>query len=185
VSKSMRLGICGPHGAGKTTLITDLYTMPEFEDIVILPEITRAIKAKGFKINEEGTLDTQILIMNTHIENLLYHDRFIVDRCLVDGVVYTQFLYEKGKIPNWFISYAESLFSQYISRYDHLFYIPAEFDLVKDGVRSEDEQFYRRIKEIFKNWIDFISHDFPWIPLTVVTGTTAERVQKIISAIAE
>ncbi len=179
----MRMGICGPHSSGKSTLLSHLKSEPEFKDIEFLPEITRTINARGFNINESGTLETQILVMNTHMDNLLYHKKFIVDRCLIDGVVYTQFLYEQKAIPKWFFIYAERLLDNYIKMYNRIFYIPAEFPLTRDGVRSSDEHFYNRIKELFEERIQSTRKKHPEVPLLDVTGEISERVITVIQSL--
>jgi hypothetical protein len=182
---TLRIGLCGPHGVGKTTLLAELRKVPEFSDIEFLPEITRTIKNQGYIINESGTLETQILVMNAHMNNLLCYKRFIVDRCLVDGASYTQFLSEQNSIPGWFTLYAERLFAEYLPMYNYIFYIPPEFGMESDGVRSGDPYFYTRIREIFVDRIAYIKKQLPNVHLIEITGTVAERVQKVISTLRE
>lgn len=173
---SLRLALSGPHSSGKTTLLDALHATDEFKNIDFLPEITRQIKEQGFDINEAGTLDTQILIMAAHVNNLLLHNRFIVDRSLVDGVVYTEYLFNQGRIPKWFIDYCHDLYTMYIDRYDIIFYLPPEIPLADDGVRSTAKQFHEKICRIFDARISSLQKICPNL-ITVVTGSVEQRVQ--------
>ena len=177
---SLRIGLTGPHGSGKTTLLNDL--RDKQLNINFLPEITRVIKDKGFVINEHGTLDTQLLVLSTHIQNLLYNDRFVVDRCLIDGCLYTEHLYQQKQVPEWVAQLGWKLCQEYLNRYDYVFYIPAEWDLPRDGVRSSDLSFYESIKNLFNTYIPVFSKQ---VPIITVTGTREQRVSTIITTIQE
>lgn len=178
----MKLGLTGPHSSGKTTLLNALHDIDEFKDVDFLPEITRQIKERGFDINEGGTLDTQALVMAAHVNNLLLHNRFIVDRSMMDGVVYTEYLYEQDMIPKWFMEYCYDLMDEYINRYDIVFYLPPEIPLADDGVRSTAKQFHEGICRIFDKHIKETQQKFPGL-ITVVRGTGDQRIQIVKDAI--
>lgn len=179
---SLRLAFSGPHSSGKTTLLNALHSIDEFKDIDFLPEITRQIKERGFDINEAGTLDTQILVMAAHMNNLLLHNRFIVDRSLIDGVVYTEYLYEEEKVPQWFLDYCYDLLNTYIDRYDIIFYLPPEIPLADDGVRSTAKQFHEGVCRIFDEHIQQIQQTHPHL-ITIVKGNGEQRIQIVRDAI--
>jgi len=157
----MKVGITGPHGSGKTTILNKLKDLQKTEEIlkdyVFLPEMTRVIKDQGFSINEDGDLSTQILILSKHIENILLYNNvnFIVDRVLIDGYVYTKYLSlqnkPSSKVPVWLLDYALNLLETYIDRYTYIFYVPSEFEVAKDGVRSTDTYFHQCICENFES----------------------------------
>lgn len=178
----MKLGLTGPHSSGKTTLLNALHSVAEFKDIDFLPEITRQIKERGFNINEAGTLDTQILIMAAHVNNLLLHNRFIVDRSLIDGVVYTEYLHETLQVPSWFMDYCYNLRNAYIDRYDVVFYLPPEIPLADDGVRSTQQQFHDGICRLFDKHIEQVQQSYPNL-ITIVTGSVEQRVEIVRNAI--
>jgi len=178
----MKIGLTGPHSSGKTTLLNALHSKSELSGIDFLPEITRQIKERGFDINEAGTLDTQILVMAAHVNNLLLHSRFIVDRSLMDGVVYTEYLYEEGKVPQWFMDYCYSLLDEYIDRYDIIFYLPPEIPLADDRVRSTAKQFHEGVCRIFDKHIQEVQKRYPNL-ITVVRGNGEQRIKIVQDAI--
>lgn len=175
------MAIAGAHGTGKTTLLEALKKEPLFKDVDFLPEITRTIREQGFDINEAGTLDTQILVMAAHMQNLLLHKNFIVDRSLIDGVAYTRYLYDNGQIPDWFLIYCSELLDTYLKMYDLIIYIPVEFDIVDDGVRSINPSFRDEIQLLFEDMIEEYSKELTNI--ITVTGTVEQRVKQVIDAV--
>ena len=189
MSSVMRLGITGPHSSGKTTLLDALRSAPELSVIDFLPEVTRVIKDQGFEINEGGTMDTQILIMATHMQNLLTHKWSIVDRTLIDGLCYTRFLYNENKnrppkerIQDWFLDYCEDLTETYLPMYTKIFYLPPEIPVKDDGVRSVNEHFHESIVEQFDVNIERFSKMYPGVIVTV-RGSVEQRVQTVLEEI--
>ena len=53
-------------------------------------------------INEKGTDLTQLLIANEHLVNFLLPEHqnknTILDRCIVDGLIYTKWLCDNGQV---------------------------------------------------------------------------------------
>lgn len=180
--QTLKVGLTGPHSSGKTTLLDALHDVPEFEGVTFLPEITRQIKERGFNINEAGTLDTQVLVMAAHMNNLLLNGHFVVDRSLLDGVVYTEFLYEDGKIPQWFMDYCYNLLDEYIDAYDIIFYLPPEFAVAEDGVRSTGKKFHEQVSAIFDRLVNKYSAEKPNL-IVPITGTVEERVSTVVKTV--
>lgn len=176
----LKIGLTGPHGSGKTTLLQDLKQTGRLPSIEFLPEITRTLKNQGFSINESGSDKTQLLILSTHIQNLFTKSNFIVDRCLLDGLIYTLYLEKQGTVPSWIARYAEKLCTVYIKEYSHIFYIPAEFDLPLDGTRSPNPKFHSFIKETFKRLVYNYGGN-----VIEITGCREDRVNKILSKLGD
>lgn len=171
----MKIAFTGAQSTGKTTLLEALKQNEKLRyEYEFIDEITRRMIKKGLKINEEGSETTQLLIINEHIKNLLYPN-VIMDRCILDGVVYTRWLYEKGNVDRWVWDYAHKVFEKYKERYDYVFYLVPEFDIVDDGVRSTDAAFRNEIADLFESYID-ISGNLNIIPLT---GSVEERLNRI------
>ena len=177
----LRMGITGAQGVGKTTLINNLTNTFKEKDIEILPETIRDLKKYGIFINEQGTIDTQLMVLSIHLNNLLTHKRFIANRILLDGFIYTKYLYNKGKVSKWVFDYAYNLCNEYLGKYNYIFYVPAEFDLISDGVRSDSVQFYNEIIKLFEHYIPIFNEKFNNI--YTVTGTVKQRSQRILDVI--
>ena len=172
----MKIAFTGAQSTGKTTLLEALKANQSYKyDYEFVDEITRRMVKKGLKINEEGSDTTQLLIMNEHIKNLLYPN-VIMDRCMLDGVVYTRWLYEHNNVSQWVWDYAQNVFDKYINRYDYIFYLAPEFDIVDDGVRSINTDFRDEIVDLFEDYISMFS-----LPVVHLTGTVEERLEKIYS----
>ena len=149
----MRIAFTGAHSTGKTTLLNELKHDSDFNlEYEFIDEITRRMTKKGLKINESGGDMTQLLIMNSHISNIL-KDKSIMDRCALDGVVYTRCMYEKGQISDWVMDFAENVFTKIIDKYDYIFYLTPEFDMEDDGVRSVEKGFQTQIVKLFEQYI--------------------------------
>lgn len=169
----MKISFTGAQSTGKTTLLEAIKQNEEFRyEYEFIDEITRRMVKKGLKINEAGSNTTQLLIMNEHIKNLLYENA-IMDRCAVDGVVYTHWLYQQGKVQKWVWEYALNVFNHYKDRYSYIFYLKPEFDMVDDGVRSVNIQFRDEVVDLFERYIKQVN-----IPVVNLTGTVAERLEK-------
>ena len=170
----MKIAFTGAQSTGKTTLLKELKRDPELSlKYDFRDEITRRMQKKGLSINEGGNDITQLLIMNSHIKNSLI-DNVIMDRCALDGLVYTDWMSRKGKVQQWVLQYADNVFKMLIDRYDHIFYLVPEFDIEDDGVRSTDIDFRNEIVELFEKYIKAID-----IPVIKLTGTVEQRLNKI------
>ena len=171
----MRIGISGAQSVGKTTLLNALRSEPTFKDYSICDEVTRRVKSYGLLINEHGNDTTQRLIMQEHIINLFMHDNMITDRTSLDGLVYTKYLKQKGKVSQEILDYSYKIFEKTIRQYDLLFYIVPEFDIVDDGTRSTDIEFRDDIVRIFNDVIGLNGVNF-----LHVTGSVRQRTQFIL-----
>ena len=176
----MKIAFTGAQSTGKTTLLNRLKHDPMFNlEFDFRDEITRRMQKKGLSINEGGNDITQLLIMNSHIKNTLI-DNVIMDRCALDGLIYTDWMYGKKKVEQWVIEYAENVFNLLIDRYDHIFYLTPEFDIEDDGVRSTDIDFRNEIVDLFDHYINLYK-----IPVIKLTGTVEQRLNKIKETINE
>lgn len=171
--------LSGAQSSGKTTLLhrcKELYK----EKFQYADKITRKVKAKGLPINEQGNNLTQLLIINSHIENSLLQNA-ILDRCILDGLVYTQYLCKHKKVDQWVADYSLYVYMELIPKYDYIFYTePVE--LKDDGVRSVNKEFRKEIIEKFEGMIDL---DETYLRNKVIrlSGSVEERMKKISETI--
>ena len=107
------------------------------------------------------------------------HEDFIADRCALDGIVYTDYLFSKQKIPyaTWF--FASNVYDKLIGKYDLVFYIPPEFEPAEDGVRSNASEFRDNIIERFDRQIEKLKEDRN-IDVIYLTGSVRERVEQVL-----
>lgn len=171
-----RISISGSHSTGKSTVIEALKNNKSISKrFTFVQEVLRSIKKSGFKINELGNDNTQMLVMARFLEYATM-DNVILDRCALDGLVYSAYLYEKSQIRKNTLRIAESIFENV--KYDIMFYIAPEFDIVPDGVRSVNLEFRDRIAELFEEYMEAYKIE----PIRL-TGTVDERVSQFIDTI--
>lgn len=173
----MKIGICGAHSVGKTTLLSALRSEPGFKNYTICDEVTRTVKSYGLPINESGTGVTQRLIAQQHLVNVVLNDSLITDRTILDCLIYSQWLYNQGKITASDLEYVNKIFDIVFLQYDVILYIRPEFDIVGDGVRSTDEVWRDQISNLFEDWMSNYKDNVPTI--IGVTGTVVQRVQQV------
>ena len=176
----MKIGITGAQSVGKTTLLNALRSEEKFKNYEVCDEVTRWVNKLGLQINEYGSDNTQEIILLKHVYNLTMFDTMITDRTLVDGYVYTKYLYDKGKVGSHVLKKSEHAMKKLGKQYDHIFYIRPEFDLVPDGVRSENKQFQKQICDIFEQTLAKYQDN---LNVVDVTGSVRERVNQIMETV--
>lgn len=116
----------GPSCSGKTTLIEHISINPNFNGWYIVPSHTRQLKSEGFKINLNGDDKTQIKVLDIHHMNYLNYQcenrSYISDRCILDGLVYTEWLNYRGKVSTNVVNYAKAIFDEISEKINTIFY---------------------------------------------------------------
>jgi len=185
----MNVTFTGPQCSGKTTLLKQMkQTRDIMDQFFYIDEVTRLIKREfNVPINEEGANDTtQLLIINKELENLFKYNyelwpgcRGVVhDRCLLDGLVYTEYFFEKKLVSQQVWAQALNYWMKYHTKYDVIFYPdPHEIKLEDDGERSTDTEFRNAIIQKYENY--YLNH-FQWKDrIHILRGTVEERVEHI------
>lgn len=177
-NKGALISISGAQSTGKTTIINELERM----GYSVKTEITRSVLNKGFKINEEGGDETQRLIIQEHKNRLAAltesDDVTILDRGILDGVVYTHYLFNINQVSLETLEYAQKIFKECINKYDVIFYIPPEFDIEADGTRSTNKEFRDSIVKLFEEYIKEYNID-----VVLLKGSAQERVNEVLSTL--
>ena len=179
----MIISFTGAQSTGKTTLLNNIRSLNPFY-IEYVAEVTRRIKREfNLPINESGGDLTQTMIMSDHIANVYQKyncDNVILDRCALDGIVYTQWLYNKGKVSKEVLQWAKQIYNTLIDEYDVIFVTsPADVPLVDDGERSVDKKFREEIIDIFDMYIDDMKIYSEGENVFAVEGTVEERMKYI------
>ena len=141
----MKISFTGTGCSGKSTLLTKCkeYYGDKFNYVT---EITRPIARKGYDINEKGGDATQKLILEAHIENNKL-DNVIMDRCIVDGYIYTTWLFSKGNLTEGMYQHAWDVLNEIVNDIDIVFHT-APLEMVDDGTRSINGSFQRDIHDM-------------------------------------
>jgi len=172
----------GAQSTGKTTLlkkVKELYPN-RFEYV---DEVTRRIQRLGVSINDEAkNYDlTQSLIIGDHLINYMKvhnepHENIsdiLLDRCIVDGYIYTKYFYKQGKVSSKVFNFAEYWFKELTPKYDVIFYTnPADVKLIDDGVRSTKAEFRQDIIDLYKR--EFLDR---YDNICVLNGSVEERLE--------
>ena len=169
----MIVSFTGAQSTGKTTLLNIL--KEKNKDIKFVDEVTRRIKRDyNLPINEDGNNLTQFMIMADHISNMYRKydgELVILDRCVVDGLVYTQWLFNNRKVNSAMNDIAVDIYNSLYDKYDIIFYTdPADVELVDDGERSADKKFRDDIINSFEHIIKELNN------VVVLSGKVEERL---------
>jgi len=167
----MKIAICGAHGVGKTTLSKAL---AEKLNIPVIPDIVVEAHNKGFEINENTPPETQFWLFAKQLElERNFGDKWLGDKCLIDYSVYADVLIADGRVTGIL---AEMI--QKNAKYDYVFYVPPEFPIEDDGIRSTDPEFQRKID------IHYVGTLNKWgLKYETLTGSVEDRVKKALSII--
>jgi nicotinamide riboside kinase len=172
----------GAQSTGKTTLLKKVKTLYPYR-FDYVDEVTRRIKRFGVPINNEAKNYnlTQSLIINDHLVN--YTKVFegsddtvrdlLLDRCIVDGYIYTKYFYKQGKVSSKVFNFAEYWFKELTPKYDVIFYTnPADVKLIDDGVRSTKAEFRQDIIDLYET--EFLDK---YDNICILKGSVEERLE--------
>jgi len=176
----MIISFTGAQSTGKSTLLK--LCKEEFgEKFSYVDEVTRLVKRQhNVPINEDAGNITQLLIMNQHIANSIkYTENVIMDRCCIDGYVYTEWLLFQNKVDYWVAEYAARIADMLMKKLDIIFYCQADFALVEDGERSSNEKFRDEIEQKMNNILVHATIKPLQGKVVVLTGSVEERMQTI------
>ena len=180
----MIFSFTGAQCTGKTTLLKHLYKENGDYPFVFIPEVTRLVKREyNMPINESGGDLTQLLIMTEHIRNIFKNRadqlvrglHLIFDRCALDGIVYSHYLLNEGKISRSTFDACELIWKKLKDRYDVIFYTsPDDVKLVDDGERSVDVKFREDIINLFNMYMESYKGE-----IVTLRGSVKERLKSI------
>ena len=182
----------GAQSTGKTTLLKALYEKNGSYPFEFVPEVTRLVSREyDMPINESGGDLTQMLIMTEHVRNvyknkadhLIRGVHQIFDRCALDGIVYSLWLLQEGKIGRSCYDACDLIWKKLKDKYDVIFYTsPDDVKLVDDGERSADVKFRNDIINIFNIYLERGDIDSE---VVMLEGSVEERLETIKSTLAK
>jgi len=172
----MKIGICGTMSVGKSSLVKEMSTLPQFKDYYISTERSKYLKELGIPLNNDSSILGQFVFMAERASELL-NENLLTDRTIWDVCAFTLSSlsiseYEKRKLVE-----AGLLM---INQYDLVVYIDPEGTVIEDnGVRTTNEEYRKKIDMT----INLSLAEFPPKKLIKVKGPTVERINTILSHI--
>lgn len=177
----MIISFTGAQSTGKSTLLNAVQSDTRFKNFNFVPEITRSLKRDyNLNINEDGDEFTQLMVINSHLQNYLkFKDKDVVlDRCILDGLIYTTYQHLMKRVQYDTFAYSEHLFNMLIGKVDIIFYTEPDIPLVDDGERSFNEVFRETIVNLFEEAIKHYK-----INVVRLKGTVEERLEIIYNTV--
>lgn len=174
----MIISFSGAQSSGKSTLLKAF--AETHSDWNIVPEVTRLVKREfDLPINEQGGDITQTMISAEHLRNAfrVYDNKnTVLDRCSLDGVVYTHWLCDNSKCNLSTYTLARNTLDYTLEKYDVIFYTsPYEVPIIDDGERSVNVSFRNDIIALFEQYLKTI----PMEKVVVLTGSVEDRLKQI------
>jgi len=176
----MRVSFTGAQSTGKTTLLNKCKEI--YKDYKFVDEVTRYVRRTyDVKINEIGGTETQLYILAEHIKNHLKLDEnLMLDRCILDGYVYTKYQVNQGKVSEQVLHAFNGVFGLLFDKLDYIFYTdPSDVKLVDDGERSVDYKFRDDIIDIFESVITYKLSPKNKDKIIRLKGSVEKRMQTI------
>lgn len=176
----MRVSFTGAQSTGKTTLLNKCKEV--YKDYKFVDEVTRYVRRTyDVKINEIGGTETQLYILAEHIKNHLKPDEnLILDRCILDGYVYTKYQVVNGKVSEQVLHAFNGVFGVLMDKLDYIFYTdPSDVKLIDDGERSVDFKFREDIIAMFEDLITYKLSPKNKQKIIRLSGTVEERMKII------
>jgi nicotinamide riboside kinase len=184
----MLISFTGPQSSGKSTLLQKMRVCDQYRKCSFVEEVTRKVASKGKLINESGDDITQLFILNEHLQNHMIIEKCtVLDRCIIDGYLYTCHLNNIGRVSSWVVDYSRKLLGLLGAKLTTVFYPdPADVKLVDDGVRSTDTQFRNSIIELYNKFLsdhDLLRSVLPNAEIIKLTGDVDTRMKRINESI--
>lgn len=162
----MKISVIGSHGTGKSTICKELSTM---FNLNIIPDVVPEAFRKGFTINENTPPETQLWILTKQLElERNTPEDWIMEKSLWDNIIYGSLSIKDKKV----LMVMEEIVNKN-AKYDIVFYLPIEFGIEDDGLRSLDSNFQSEIDVRFKKYL--ANSGIKFIKLS---GSIKERVRK-------
>ena len=151
MGKTVKLALIGTHGAGKTTIAYEVCSLLKRsgQNVELVREVARR---SPFPVNATTTLEGQLWILHTQIAAELEVARcapnVVCDRSVLDNYCYLVNKFgRQEEIEGWLFWWMKT--------YDLLVEVPPFVEpIIRDGFRSEDRGFQRRIEQLLKQLLD-------------------------------
>lgn len=168
-----RIILTGAQGTGKTTLMNALAS----DGIRTISQVDRQVAAEnGWELSENTTAECQKAIYAAIKKELSSKKEYISDRSLSCVAAYTFDKAVQGSIEKELADKQYMGFLKFM--YDNpdviLVYVPIEFPIETDGLRSADAEYQANIDFLIKNILETTE-----VPYITVTGSVEERKAQV------
>lgn len=141
-----KIAILGSHSTGKTTLSTMLaheLGLSKIPDVVIKSKVEESVKA-----DEDTDQKTQMKFFESYRDIEKTMPNYVSDKAFYDFYIYAQVIFGNCEL-------AEKLkrLSLELSHYDQLFYLPIEFAIEDNGLRSIDPVFQKNVDTVYRAFL--------------------------------
>ena len=186
----MKLCVSGTSCQGKSTYIKDfIKNWPNYKT----PEKTYRdfIKEKNLPHSKEGTEESQKAILNALLDEAQQYtrkDNVIFDRCILDNLAYSSWLYLNDKVLEKFLDESRITIREALKTFDIIFFFPltkvAPVEFEQDELRDNDLIYREEIDNIFKTFVKsyhqqdgrvFPIDDSP--PIIEIFGNPEQRIK--------
>jgi len=167
----MKIAVVGAHGTGKTTVCREIAQKLKYNYI---PDVVAEAFRLNFTINEETPPESQFWILSKQIE--LERNTpapWIMEKSLWDNVIYGSFSIKDKEV----LSVIEKIVEAN-AKYDIVFYLPIEFPIPDDGLRSLNVEFQKFVDGKMLEYLK--SHGIKYHTLT---GDNDKRVNSAVKII--
>jgi thymidylate kinase len=152
----MKICFSGTQNNGKSTLIKEFCKRwPMYKEVKLT--YRNKVKTGKLKSSEEGTEESQKAILNSIIDDTQKaiakgEDFLVFDRCVIDNIVYSLWLNEKGKVSDEFIMDTKRIAYEAVKVFDIIFYLPLreEITIVPRKGRALDPVYRQEIDNLFR-----------------------------------
>ena len=170
----MKIAIAGSHGTGKSTLAKTLTVRLNFRYI---PDIVREEAApKGFVINENTPPEVQLwLVMRQWELERTTPESWVTDKNLFDYLVYGDIVLRDETIKKIIREIVK-----HNAKYDFVFYLPIEFPMELDGLRSSDLGFQKEVDARYRKTLEEFR-----VKYTTLSGSVEERINQVLKRLGD
>jgi hypothetical protein len=152
----MKIAFMGTQCNGKSTLIKEFCKRwPMYKEVK--STYRKLIKTGKITNNEDGTAESQRAILDAIIDDTQKasakdNDFLVFDRCVIDNIVYSLWLNEKGKVSDEFIMDTKRIAFEAVRVFDIIFYLPLreEITIVPKKGRAIDPVYRQEIDNLFR-----------------------------------
>lgn len=165
----MKIAIAGAHGVGKTTFAKALAKRLKLN--YIFDVVREEAVKKGFVINESTPPEVQLWLVCRQWElEKTTPESWIADKSLFDYLVYGEIVLKDDNFKKIIRKIVKRN-----ARYDPVFYLPIEFPMELDGVRSEDENFQKEVDRRYRKTLKELG-----IKYIILSGSPEERINQAL-----